>query len=76
MPAARPRVDTGVAAAAEKKAIPPLPDGGAKKKAIPALPGGKTDTSATRSKTRGALLSGLRNGNLEKAVANIEAQSK
>ena len=42
---------------------------------MPALPGAKTDTSATRSKTRGALLTGLRNGNLEKAVAKMESDT-
>ena len=31
-----------------------------------------TDVAASKAKTRGALLGGLRNGNLEKAVAKME----
>ena len=38
-------------------------------------PAPKTDTAATRSRTKGAILGGLRSGALEGAVAKMEADT-
>ena len=73
-----PRVD--LARRSPPPAKPDAPSLGSKapplrKKKAPSATAGGTDVAATKAKTRGALLGGLRSGALEAAVSKMEADT-